>query len=154
METLSQWKEQWQSRASRPPPPQYADAENANDSEASLLSIQEPVHLEKQKSPNIDISRFLVSGFWIKCLFGVLVVGLYTFLLLTFVPRSCSEKDCNSRTMLWCKSLPLPPFDLFNTESAPLNDAVQYLEYDFDTAFDQKSKYRGPPTEKLEGGLE
>lgn len=31
-----------------------------------------------------------------------------------------------------------------------MNEAIEYVEYDFDTAFDRKSIYRGPPSPEIE----
>lgn len=38
--------------------------------------------------------------------------------------------------------------------TAPMNEAVEYVEFDFDTAFDSETKYRGPPTPELEAAWE
>lgn len=35
-----------------------------------------------------------------------------------------------------------------------MNEAVEYIEYDFETEFDQETKYRGPPTPQLENAWE
>ena len=35
-------------------------------------------------------------------------------------------------------------------EAAPLNEAVEYEDFNFDNKFAHKTKFRGPPTHELE----
>ncbi|KAI0158113.1 hypothetical protein GGR57DRAFT_459069 [Xylariaceae sp. FL1272] len=63
-----------------------------------------------------------------------ILLALYSVLVVTVTRRTFTDEECGRQVSLW----------------SPLNEAIEYVEYDFENDFDQPSIYRGPPTLELE----
>ncbi|TLD15798.1 uncharacterized protein PgNI_02498 [Pyricularia grisea] len=67
--------------------------------------------------------------------------------------RKPTDNQCARQLSMWCKSLgDLEAFKHARLTflSAPALEAVEYVTFDFDNAFNSTSKYRGPPTPEVE----
>lgn len=86
--------------------------------------------------------------------FMVVTVVLYAALLTAYVLKEPSDQECHRRLSVWCT----PELHCIKWGSAfvliecqaPLNDAIEYSELDFENPFAHPSIYRGPPTPELE----
>ncbi|KAF4969827.1 hypothetical protein FSARC_2985, partial [Fusarium sarcochroum] len=121
---------------SRSSSPSY-HKENGDEDRDSLLNESESgsdacEEGHQRGEPRAFRSRALWA--WTKGAIAVVLLALYSLLLLALGAWVARQKQRDDQTMLW----------------SPLNEAVEYIEYDFNTAFDQKSEYRGPPTPDLE----
>ncbi|KAJ3528758.1 hypothetical protein NM208_g10061 [Fusarium decemcellulare] len=71
---------------------------------------------------------------WLRYMLYMLLLVLYSFALVTYVPRRCSDTECGKQVSIW----------------SPMNEAIEYFESDLNTEFDHQTQYRGPPTPELE----
>lgn len=67
--------------------------------------------------------------------------------------RKPTDNQCARQLSMWCKSFgDLEAFKHARLTflPAPALEAVEYVTFDFDDAFNSTSKYRGPPTPEVE----
>lgn len=96
---------------------------------------------------------------WVRHITSPVLIALIALCLLVcalivavLTKLNPSDLQCSKQLSSWCKcKIPVQVFEIdSNFNAAPALDAVEYIEYDFDGAFNATSIYRGPPTEERE----
>lgn len=117
MDKLTQWNMKSVLGSVRKSDPSYQRASHESDGGESLLSEEKPgdrtdgedsLSLGRQSGPRSP---------WMKYVFFLMGLAVYSFLLIKLVPRDCSESECGKRVSLWCKcSLMLLVCDLLTVQ--------------------------------------
>lgn len=118
-------------------------ATESNESLDFLLSAKFKKSIQLSRRRRLIHSPILHAT-WVLCT----LLGLLVYLSMT---RKPTDQQCTKKLNLYCQSLPIFPHTATsNPPTAPMLEAVEYVEKDFSNEFNSTSIYRGPPTPERE----
>lgn len=81
----------------------YQRASHESDGGESLLSEEKPSETAREDGPLPLTGQERARLSWIKYVFFVLGLAVYSFMVFKLGRRQCSDSECGSQVSLWCE---------------------------------------------------